>query len=81
VSDYSRYLPPDVTVRKTFWWTYWGSGLGAALADGPRRAARASAGDAFDTVKSIDSAANGIFDGFGTIVLLFAALGLISVTR
>src|SRR3954454_14870258 len=30
VSDYSRYLPPDVTVRKTFWWTYWGSGLGAA---------------------------------------------------
>jgi hypothetical protein len=24
VSDYSRYLPPDVTVRKTFYWTYWG---------------------------------------------------------
>src|SRR3954470_8160318 len=23
VSDYSRYLPPDVTVRKTFLWTYW----------------------------------------------------------
>jgi nucleobase:cation symporter-1, NCS1 family len=22
VSDYSRYLPPDVTVRKTFLWTY-----------------------------------------------------------
>ena len=30
VSDYSRYLPPDVTVRKTFYWTYWGSALGAA---------------------------------------------------
>ena len=29
VSDYSRYLPPDVTVRKTFYWTYGGSGLGA----------------------------------------------------
>ena len=29
VSDYSRYLPPDVTVRKTFYWTYWGSALGA----------------------------------------------------
>ena len=28
VSDYSRYLPPDVTVRKTFYWTYWGSALG-----------------------------------------------------
>jgi len=22
VSDYSRHLPPNVTVRKTFYWTY-----------------------------------------------------------
>src|SRR3954466_7631521 len=80
VSDYSRYLPPDVTVRKTFWWTYWGSGLGAAWLMGLGALLASSAGDAFDTVKSIDSAANGIFDGFGTVVLLFAALGLISVT-
>jgi nucleobase:cation symporter-1, NCS1 family len=80
VSDYSRYLPPDVTVRKTFWWTYWGSGLGAAWLMGLGALLAASAGDAFDTVKSIDAAANGIFDGFGTIVLLFSALGLISVT-
>src|SRR3954465_2807324 len=80
VSDYSRYLPPDVTVRKTFWWTYWGSGLGAAWLMGLGALLASSAGDAFDTVKSIDSAGNGIFDGFGTIVLLFAALGLISVT-
>jgi len=80
VSDYSRYLPPDVTVRKTFWWTYWGSGLGAVWLMGLGALLATSAGDAFDTVKSIDSAANGIFDGFGTIVLLFAALGLISVT-
>ena len=28
VSDYSRYMHPDVTVRKTFYWTYWGSALG-----------------------------------------------------
>jgi NCS1 nucleoside transporter family len=80
VSDYSRYLPPDVTVRKTFWWTYWGSGLGAAWLMGLGSLLAASAGDAFDTVASIDKAANGIFDGFGTIVLLFSALGLISVT-
>jgi nucleobase:cation symporter-1, NCS1 family len=80
VSDYSRYLPPDVTVRKTFWWTYWGSGLGAAWLMGLGALLASSAGDAFDTVKSIDAAANGIFDGFGTIVLLFAALGLVSVT-
>jgi NCS1 nucleoside transporter family len=80
VSDYSRYLPPDVTVRKTFWWTYWGSGLGAAWLMGLGSLLAASAGKAFDTVTSIDKAANGIFDGFGTIVLLFSALGLISVT-
>ena len=56
VSDYSRYLPPDVTVRKTFWWTYWGSGLGAAWLMGLGALLASSAGDAFDTVKSIDSA-------------------------
>jgi len=80
VSDYSRYLPPDVTVRKTFWWTYWGSGLGAAWLMGLGALLAASAGDAFDTVKSIETTANGVFDGFGTIVLLFAAVGLVSVT-
>src|SRR6201981_2415688 len=30
VSDYSRYLRPDVTVRTTFYWTYWGSAIGGA---------------------------------------------------
>jgi purine-cytosine permease-like protein len=51
---------------------FWLMALGALLA--------ASAGKSFDTVKSIYDTGNGIFDGFGTIVLLFSALGLISVT-
>jgi len=34
----------------------------------------------FDPVASIGKAADGIFNGFGTIVLLFSALGLIAVT-
>jgi nucleobase:cation symporter-1, NCS1 family len=80
VSDYSRYLPPDVTVRKTFLWTYWGSALGAIWLMGLGALLSTAAGKNFDPVGSINSAANGIFDGFGTIVLLFAALGLISVT-
>jgi NCS1 family nucleobase:cation symporter-1 len=80
VSDYSRYLPPGVTVRRTFWWTYWGSGLGAAWLMGLGALLAAAAGKAFDPVASIGKAADGIFDGFGTIVLLFSALGLISVT-
>ena len=80
VSDYSRYLPPDVTVRKTFWWTYWGSAAGAIWLMGLGALLSTAAGKNFDPVGSILTAANGIFDGFGTIVLLFAALGLISVT-
>lgn len=32
VSDYSRYLPKDVSVPATFWATYLGSTLGSALA-------------------------------------------------
>jgi NCS1 nucleoside transporter family len=80
VSDYSRYLPPDVTVRKTFLWTYWGSALGAIWLMGLGALLATAAGENFDTVPSILDAANGIFDGFGTIVLLFAALGLISVS-
>src|SRR6476661_4564476 len=80
VSDYSRYLPPDVTVRKTFWWTYWGSGLGAIWLMGVGALLAAWAGKSFDTVASIGKAADGIFNGFGTIVLLFSALGLIAVT-
>ena len=80
VSDYSRYLPPDVTVRKTFLWTYWGSALGAIWLMGLGALLAAAAGKAFETVKSMFDAGNGIFDGLGTIVLLFSALGLIAVT-
>jgi purine-cytosine permease-like protein len=80
VSDYSRYLPPDVTVRRTFTWTYWGSGLGAIWLMGLGALLAAATGGAAEIVSAIDKAANGVFSGFGTVVLLFAAVGLISVT-
>jgi len=82
VSDYSRYLPPDVTVRKTFYWTYWGSALGAIwlMCLGTVLAGAVSGGSEFDTVSAIKAAGDGIFDGFGSIVLVFATLGLVSVT-
>ena len=50
VSDYSRYLPPDVTVRKTFYWTYGGSGLGAVWIMCIGAALAAWAGKAFDGI-------------------------------
>ncbi|MCU1615392.1 MAG: allantoin permease [Frankiales bacterium] len=82
VSDYSRYLPPDVTVRKTFYWTYWGSALGAIwlMCLGTILASAIKTGDVFDTIKAIDIAGDKVFTGFGAVVLIFSALGLISVT-
>ena len=80
VSDYSRYLPPNVTVRKTFYWTYWGSAVGGAWLMVLGALLAGWAGDNFDTIGSINDAGDKVFTGFGAIVLLFSALGLISVT-
>ncbi|MGW5373253.1 purine-cytosine permease family protein [Streptomyces sp. NPDC004009] len=80
VSDYSRYLPPDVTVRKTFYWTYFGSALGGIWLMVLGALLAAWAGRDFETIRTINAAGDKVFDGFGAIVLLFASLGLISVT-
>jgi nucleobase:cation symporter-1, NCS1 family len=80
VSDYSRYLPPDVTVRKTFYWTYWGSALGGAWLMLLGAWLASWAGDKFDIIPSINEAGDHLFTGFGKIVLFFSVLGLISVT-
>jgi purine-cytosine permease-like protein len=80
VSDYSRYLPPTVGIRRTFLWTYFGSALGGAWLMCLGAALAAWAGDKFDTVGSLHSAGDRVFHGFGGIVLFFAMLGLVSVT-
>ena len=79
VSDYSRYLPPDVTVKKTFYWTYGGSGLGAVWIMCIGAALAAWAGKGFDTITSLQDSGDHVFHGFGAIILVFSALGLISV--
>jgi purine-cytosine permease-like protein len=80
VSDYSRYLPPSVTVRLTFLWTYWGSALGAIWLMCLGAALAAWAGANFDTIASIEEAGDHVFSGFGAVALVFSTLGLISVT-
>jgi NCS1 family nucleobase:cation symporter-1 len=82
VSDYSRYLPPNVTVRKTFLWTYWGSALGGAwmMIVGSVLAAWAGKNFSGTGIAEIQAAGDHLFNGFGDIVLLLAALGLVSVT-
>ncbi len=82
VSDYSRYLPPDVTVRKTFYWTYWGSALGGAWLMIVGSVLVAWVGvDKFSgtSIPEINKAGDHVFSGFGAIVLVLAALGLVSV--
>jgi len=80
VSDYSRYLPPNVTVRKTFFWTYWGSALGAIWLMCLGAALASWAGSKFDTIASLNASGDHVFSGFGAIALIFSTLGLISVT-
>jgi NCS1 family nucleobase:cation symporter-1 len=81
VSDYSRYMSPDVTVRKTFYWTYWGSAIGGAWMMVVGSVLAAWAGASFDGsgIAEIDKVGDHIFTGFGAIVLILAALGLMSV--
>jgi purine-cytosine permease-like protein len=80
VSDYSRYLPPSVGIRRTFIWTYWGSALGGIWLMCLGAALAAWAGDKFDTIGSLREAGDRVFHGFGGVVLIFAMLGLVSVT-
>jgi NCS1 nucleoside transporter family len=82
VSDYSRYLKPDVTVRTTFYWTYWGSAIGGAWMMIVGAVLAAWAGQSFDGtgIGELHRVGDHVFSGFGAIVLIVAALGLVSVT-
>src|SRR6195952_4632195 len=79
VSDYSRYLPPDVTVRRTFQWTFWGSALGGIWMMVLGAYIAAAVGDGFDTVSSLKETAGKLLGGSGNVVLIIFALGLVSV--
>jgi purine-cytosine permease-like protein len=82
VSDYSRYLPPGVTVRKTFYWTYCGSALGGAwmMIVGSVLVAWVGVDNFGGTgIAEMNQAGDHVFSGFGAIVLILAALGLVSV--
>jgi NCS1 family nucleobase:cation symporter-1 len=82
VSDYSRYMSPDVTVRKTFFWTYWGSAIGGAwlMIVGSVLVAWIGVKNFDGTgILEIDKVGDKVFPGFGPIMLVLSALGLISV--
>src|SRR5436190_7398141 len=82
VSDYSRYLPPGVGVRQTFFWTYWGSAIGGAwmMIVGATLAAWAGKSFSGTGIAELDRVGDHVFTGFGAIVLILATAGLVSVT-
>jgi nucleobase:cation symporter-1, NCS1 family len=79
VSDYSRYLPRDVGVRESFWWTYLGAFVGGAwmMLVGSLAAAAAPR---LDVAAAMERAAAAVFPGLGKLLLLSALLGLLTIS-
>ena len=79
VSDYSRYLPRDVSVRSSFWWTYLGAFIGGAWMMLVGTIAAAT-NPTFNVAAAMQRAADGIAPGLGTVLLLGALLGLVTIS-
>jgi NCS1 nucleoside transporter family len=79
VSDYSRYLPRDVGVGASFWWTYLGGFLGGAwtMLVGT---ATAALYPALEVATALSTTADAVIPGFGKPLLLCSLLGLLTIT-
>jgi NCS1 nucleoside transporter family len=79
VSDYSRYLPRDVGVRASFWWTFLGGFLGGAwtMLVGTLSAAMYPQ---LEVATALRVAADRVLPGFGKPLLLCSLLGLLTIT-
>jgi NCS1 family nucleobase:cation symporter-1 len=79
VSDYSRYLPADVGVRATFWWTYLPSTLSAVWVFGLGVVLAAAGGTGRTPVETFRTVGDQFWQGFGTLAVLAMFLGLLSI--
>ena len=79
VSDYSRYLPREASVRASFWWTWFGSMLGGAwmMLVGSIIAATAPR---LELPAALERAADAIAPGFGPVLLIGSLLGLVTIS-
>jgi NCS1 family nucleobase:cation symporter-1 len=79
VSDYSRYLPRDVSVRSSFWWTYLGAFIGGTwmMLIGTVAAATDAS---LDVAAAMQRTADSIAPGLGVLLLLGALLGLVTIS-
>jgi NCS1 nucleoside transporter family len=79
VSDYSRYLPRDVGVRESFWWTYVGAFVGGAWMMLVGTVAAAAA-PKLDVAAAMERAADQVAQGLGPVLLISALFGLLTIT-
>ncbi|TLY58800.1 MAG: cytosine permease, partial [Gammaproteobacteria bacterium] len=79
VSDYSRYLPRDVGVRESFWWTYLGAFVGGAWMMLVGTVAAAAA-PKLDVAAAMEHAADAVLPGLGRVLLVGALLGLVTIS-
>ena len=79
VSDYSRYLPRNVGVAASFFWTYFGALLGGAwmMEIG---AVVAVMNPLLEVAAAVQKSGNSIVPGLGTVLLAAASGGLVTVT-
>jgi nucleobase:cation symporter-1, NCS1 family len=79
VSDYSRYLPRNVGVRESFWWTYLGAFVGGAWMMLVGTVAAAAA-PRLDLAAAMEGAADAVLPGLGKVLLFAALLGLVTIS-
>jgi NCS1 family nucleobase:cation symporter-1 len=79
VSDYSRYLPRDVGVGESFWWTYLGAFVGGAWTMLVGTVA-AAAFPLLGIAAAVRAAADAVLPGFGKPLLICSLFGLITIT-
>ncbi len=79
VSDYSRYLPREVSVRESFWWTYVGAFIGGIwmMLLGTIAAALFPAAE---VAGAVQMAADSVIPGLGAPLLTAGLLGLVTIT-
>ena len=79
VSDYSRYLPRDVGVSASFWWTYLGGFVGGAWTMLVGTVA-AALYPTMEVAAALRTAADSVLPGFGKPLLVCSLLGLLTIT-
>jgi NCS1 family nucleobase:cation symporter-1 len=79
VSDYSRYLPRDVGVSASFWWTFLGAFVGGSWTMLVGTVA-AALYPRLEFATALRSAADAVIPGFGKPLLLCSLLGLLTIT-